>query len=120
MEQMNSTPGTNPEMETSISQAESSEQNQIPTAFATGMSVGPVEDDTPVASETAQEESGEPAPENDAVDDALYEKYGLKELDEYIKDIENLSYLELVSLRNQMHGNIDRIESCKASMIKLT
>ena len=119
MEQMNSTPGTNPEMETSISQAESSEQNQIPTAFATGMSVGPVEDDTPVASETAQEESGEPAPENDAVDDALYEKYGLKELDEYIKDIENLSYLELVSLRNQMHGNIDRIESCKASMDQL-
>lgn len=119
MEQMNSTPGTNPEMETPIPQAESSEQNQIPTAFATGMSVGPVEDDTPVASETAQEESGEPAPENDAVDDALYEKYGLKELDEYIKDIENLSYLELVSLRNQMHGNIDRIESCKASMDQL-
>lgn len=119
MEQMNSTPGTNPEMETPIPQAEPSEQNEIPTAFATGMTVGPVEDSTPDGPEAAQEENGEPTPENGAVDDALYEKYGLKELDEYIKDIENLSYLELVSLRNQMHGNIERIESCKTAMDQL-
>lgn len=116
MEQMNSTPGTNPEMETPIPQAESSEQNQIPNAFATGMTV---EDGTSDAPEAAQEKSEESTPKNDGMDDALYEKYGLKELDAYIKDIENLSYLELVSLRNQMHGNIERIESCKAAMDQL-
>ena len=120
MEQMNPNPGTNPEMD--VPQAPENTP-EVPTAFVTGMSVETSEDPNQTPEEprhdVLQDVEGETKIDPSEAENELYKKYGLNELDEYINGIGDLSYLELIALRNQMHGNIERIESCKAAMDQL-
>ncbi|MCM1214012.1 MAG: hypothetical protein NC548_05780 [Lachnospiraceae bacterium] len=117
MSEMNNTP----EMEQENTTAAMAD-NEPETAFATGMTTVP--ESEPEANEPAHEifhdvEGGTKKIDPDAEENVLYKKYGLDELENYIEGVGDLSYLELISLRNQMYQNIERIQSCKAAMDQL-